>query len=223
MATPILHLSRFLVLGSLALGGLAASGCDNNPAKDKSQATVDTAVAVTAAPAPSAGSVTYVFSNADSKLAFTGAKVTRKHEGSFSVFNGTILLVDNNPEKSTVTVDIDMTSLSADDPKLTGHLKSPDLFDAAKFPKAHFVSTSIKAGAANGATHTVTGNLELHGVTKSITFPATVKPHGDGVDVDAEFAINRKDFGVVYPGMPDDLIKDDILIKLQIRSKKAAP
>jgi hypothetical protein len=41
------------------------------------------------------------------------------------------------------------------------------------------------------------------------------------VDVDAEFVINRKDFGVVYPGMPDDLIKDDVLLKLQLRAKKA--
>jgi polyisoprenoid-binding protein YceI len=68
----------------------------------------------------------------------------------------------------------------------------------------------------------VTGNLQLHGVTKSITFPATIKTSGDAVDVDAEFAINRKDFGVVYPGMPDDLIKDDILLHLQIHAKKAA-
>jgi polyisoprenoid-binding protein YceI len=66
----------------------------------------------------------------------------------------------------------------------------------------------------------VTGNLELHGVTKSITFPATIKMSADAVDVDAEFAINRKDFGIVYAGKPDDLIKDDVLIKLEIRAKK---
>jgi hypothetical protein len=43
----------------------------------------------------------------------------------------------------------------------------------------------------------------------------------DQVDADAEFAINRKDFGLVYPGMPDDLIKDEVLIKLQIHAKKS--
>ena len=66
----------------------------------------------------------------------------------------------------------------------------------------------------------MTGNLELHGVTKSIKFPATVKASGDSVEVDAEFAINRKDFGVVYPGMPDDLIKDDVLLKLHVRAHR---
>jgi hypothetical protein len=42
----------------------------------------------------------------------------------------------------------------------------------------------------------------------------------DAVSVDAEFAINRKDFNIVYAGKPDDLIKDDVLIKLTIRAKK---
>jgi polyisoprenoid-binding protein YceI len=62
--------------------------------------------------------------------------------------------------------------------------------------------------------------LQLHGVTKSISFPATIKVGGDAVEVDAEFAINHKDFGIVYPGMPDDLIKDDVLLKLRIRANK---
>ena len=150
----------------------------------------------------------------------TGAKVSAKHEGSFATFNGTIALVDNDPTKSTVTADVDVASLTVEPAKLNGHLKSADFLDVAKFPKAKFTSTAIKAGGDNGATHTVTGNLELHGVTKSITFPAKIKVDGDQVSVDAEFAINRKDFSIVYPGMPDDLIKDDVLIKLALRGKK---
>lgn len=209
------------VVSSLALGSLAIEACNNNPAKDKPQAAVAEPVAVAPA-AATAGSSKYTFSNSDSKIAFVGAKVTRKHEGNFGTFNGAIDLVNGKPEMSTVKVDVEMASLVADDPKLTGHLKTPDLFDVAKFPQAHFVSTSIKQGGEKGASHTVTGNLELHGVTKSITFPATIKVNGDAVDVDAEFVLNRKDFGVVYPGMPDDLIKDELLLKLQVHAKKSA-
>lgn len=208
-------------LFSVSLLALALVACDNNPSKGKAQASASEAVVAAPNAAP-ASAVKYTFSNADSKLDFVGAKVTRKHDGSFQSFNGTVNLVDNNPEKSSVTVDIDVASLKADEEKLTNHLKTPDLLDVAKFPKAKFTSTSIKAGGANGATHTVTGNLELHGVTKSITFPATIKSSGDAVDVDAEFAINRKDFGIVYPGMPDDLIKDDVLLKLHVHAKKAS-
>jgi polyisoprenoid-binding protein YceI len=200
---------------------LAALACNTDPAKDKSKATVAEPVQV--APAtPATGAVEHAFSSSDSKLDIVGAKVTKKHDGSFGNFNGTIKLVDGQPEKSSVNAEIDMASVSMDAAKLTDHLKSPDFFDVQKFPKARFTSTQVKPGGEKGATHTITGNLELHGVTKSITFPANVRVKGDAVDVDAEFAINRKDFGIVYPGAPDDLIKDDVLIKLQIRGKRKA-
>lgn len=197
----------------------AVAGCNTDPAKGKTQATTAEPAAVTAAPA---SAVKYAFSNADSKIEWVGAKVTRKHDGSFETFNGSVNLVDGDPTKSSVTAEIDVTSVKSDEEKLTGHLKSADLLDVAKFPKATFTSTSIQAGGANGATHTVTGNFQFHGVTKSISFPATIKTSADAVDVSAEFAINRKDFGVVYPGMPDDLIKDDVLLKLKLQAKKPA-
>ncbi len=207
-----------LVLVPSLVLGLALAACDNDPSKGKTQAAVaDPAKTV----APAQGGVKYTFSNAGSKLSWVGAKVTAKHDGGFGKFDGTVTLVEQDPTKSSVTVEIDTASITSDTEKLTGHLKSPDLLDVAKYPKARFTSTAIKAGGDKGATHTVTGNFELHGVTKSITFPANVKVQGDAVDVDAEFGINRKDFGIVYPGMPDDLIKDEVLIKLEIRSKKA--
>jgi polyisoprenoid-binding protein YceI len=209
---------RFLALSFTSLC-FALCACDSDPAKGKAVASVSEAV--TPAPAASStGAVKLTFSNDGSKLDFVGAKVTGKHDGSFEVFSGTIDWVEANPEKSTVKVEIDTSSIRADVPKLTGHLKTPDLLDVEKYPKATFESTSVKAGGEGGATHTITGNFTLHGVTKSIAFPAKVTGRADGADIDAEFAINRKDFGITYPGMPDDLIRDEVLIKLQIRAKK---
>ncbi len=214
-----------------ALLAVSVAACNNDPSKGKPIATVSepVQVAASAAAAPSgpvgstatASTARYAFSNDGSKVSFVGAKITGKHNGSFGAFTGNINLVGGDPLKSSVTVEIDSASLTSDAEKLTGHLKSPDFFDVAKFPKARFTSTSIAAGGDKGATHTVTGNLELHGVTKSVTFPASVKVSGDAIDLDAEFGINRKDFGLVYPGKPDDLIKDEVLIKLEIHSKKA--
>jgi polyisoprenoid-binding protein YceI len=214
--SKIVNHSLFLVL----LGCLGA-GCNTDPAKGKTQATVTSATQPVTAAAPAAGAVSYVFSNEGSKLEFVGAKVSAKHEGSFKAFRGTVNVVGADPTKSNVNAEIDMASLSIEPSKLAGHLKSPDFFDAEKFPKGKFASTAIKAGGENGATHTVSGNLELHGVTKGITFPAKIKIEPEQVTVDAEFAINRKDFSIVYPGMPDDLIKDDVLIKLALVAKKA--
>lgn len=195
---------------------VALAACDNSPAEGKTVASVQEAVAKPATATPE-GATRYAFSQADSKIKFVGAKVTGKHDGSFESFHGIVAVPGSDFTQGSVTVEIEVASLTADNDKLTEHLKSPDLLDATQFPKARFTSTTV-ARADGADTYRVTGNLELHGVTKSIGFPATIKLAGGHPEVDAEFAINRKDFGVVYPGKPDDLIKDDVLLKLEIHA-----
>lgn len=157
----------------------------------------------------------------NSKVEFTGSKVTGKHDGGFKQFSGNIDLVGNKPEDSKVFVEIDIDSMYSDDEKLTGHLKSADFFDVAKFPKASFTSTKIVADAAKGANnYTVTGDFDLHGVKKAITFPATITTSDSAVEVKSEFSVNRKDFGIVYAGKTDDLIRDDVVIRLDLKSNK---
>lgn len=160
----------------------------------------------------------FTFSEQGSSFDFVGAKVTGKHDGKIKKFSGKIELVDGDPLKSKVTVTMDMKAVETDTPKLTGHLQSPDFFDVEKFPESKFESTKIEKSADG---FTVTGNLTLHGVTKSITFPAKIDVKADQVSVNADFGINRKDFEIVYPGMPDDLIKDEVLIKLDLKAKKS--
>ncbi|HEX2671295.1 MAG TPA: YceI family protein, partial [Polyangiaceae bacterium] len=146
-------------LFTLTLCGLAGA-CNNDPAKGKTQATVTSATEPVTAAAPAAGAVSYAFSNDGSTIDFVGAKVSAKHDGSFKAFRGTINVVGGDATKSNVNAEIDIASLSIEPAKLAGHLKTPDFFDAEKFPKAKFSSTAIKAGGENGATHTVSGNLE---------------------------------------------------------------
>lgn len=195
--------------------GLAA--CDNEPAQGKSVAEVSAPKAGPSAPV--AGGKAYVFSQDGSTLAFVGAKITGKHDGGFKAFSGTITVPDADLAGGSVTVSIDTTSIFSDSERLTSHLKSPDFFDTAQFSSATFTSTSVTAEGSSGGTHVITGNLDLHGVSKSIRFPATVKLTSAGVEADAEFAINRKDFGIVYAGKPDDLIKDDVLLKISLRAR----
>lgn len=199
--------------------GLAA--CNNDPGKGKVAAAVsEPAAAPQATPPAPANGANYAFSQADSSVELVGAKVTRKHDGKLGAFRGVIQLIEKDPTKSSVQVELDLDSVNMDEPKLSKHLKSPDFFDVARFPKATFKSTSISAGGEGGATHTVTGNLDLHGVTKQIAFPARIKVSAELVQVEAEFSINRKDFGIDYPGMADDLIKNDVLILLKLKAKK---
>lgn len=210
-------MKRLLVLPLVVL---ALTACPD-PAKNKPKAEVSTTPVQQVVDLPAlGGAVPYTFSNADSKLLWTGAKVSKKHPGGFNAFSGLVELVDQAPAKSRVRVDIDMTSVFTDAPKLVGHLKSPDFFDVAQFARSTFVSDAVVPKADAPGTFDVSGTLTLHGVSKRLTFPAAIAVEGDTVKVKAEFALNRKDFGVVYPGAPDDLIADEVLIALDLAAKK---
>jgi polyisoprenoid-binding protein YceI len=153
----------------------------------------------------------------NSKVEFTGSKVTGKHEGGFKTFTGNIDLVNGKAEESQVSFEIQMNSVFTDTDQVTKHLQTPDFFDVEKFPKSTFVSTKIVPDTAKGAgNYTVTGDMTLHGVTKTITFPAKIAVDADKVGVESEFVINRKDFGVAYPGKPDDLIRDEVVLHLNL-------
>jgi polyisoprenoid-binding protein YceI len=186
-----------------------------DPAANKPKATVSEASPEATSARP-AGAETLAITPENSKVEFVAAKVTRSHNGSFKQFSGTIDLVNNAAEQSRVTIDIETKSVVADDDGLTKHLQTPDFFDIAKFPKATFTSTKIEPNNAGGATHTISGNFDLHGVKKAISFPASIQITPDKVSVHAEFAINRKDWGITYPGKADDLIKDGVVIKLSL-------
>lgn len=156
-----------------------------------------------------------------SKVEFTGSKVTGKHDGGFKDFSGSIDLVNNKPEDSQVAVDIVMNSVYSDADGLTKHLQTGDFFEVEKYPKASFVSTKIVPDAAKGAdNYTVTGDLELRGQKKSVTFPAKITVSPADVSVNTDFAINRKDFGIVYAGKADDLIRDDVVIRLKLQAAR---
>ena len=200
-----LPISLVLLAVALALG----IGCPD-PTEGKPAA----AVADPLPPVETAPPVGEVYTIAEgSTVSFVGSKVTGSHDGGFHDFEGTITLPDGDPMQGEIDIVIDTTSLWSDNEKLTNHLKSPDFFDVASHPTATFRSSSI-AGTDSG--YEVTGNLDLHGVSKSITFPATIELGADSIAAQAEFSIKRFDFGIAYTGAADDLIRDDVLIKLDI-------
>jgi polyisoprenoid-binding protein YceI len=199
------------------LSGLLFFIACSNPAADKSKAVTGAASQV-ASPASAQGEK-YLITPQNSKVEFIGAKVTGQHHGSFGDFAGHVDYA-GTPENSRVSITIKSDSITTDTPDLTKHLKTADFFDVAKFPEASFVSTSIKPGGDKGASHTVTGNLTLHGVTKAITFPANINVTPALASVDSTFSINRKDFGINYAGAADNLIRDDVVLTLVIRAPK---
>ncbi|HKP35750.1 MAG TPA: YceI family protein [Pyrinomonadaceae bacterium] len=206
---------KYFAVAMLIIAGVLSQSCASNPADNKPKASVAEAVPQ-AGSTPLAGAETLTITPANSKVDFVASKVTRSHNGSFKQFSGTIDLVNNSAEQSRVAIDMDTNSVTTDDDGLTKHLKTPDFFDVIKYPKATFTSTKIQPHTAVGATHLITGNFDLHGVMSSITFPATIQIAPDKVAVNAEFSINRKDWGIIYAGKADDLIRDAVVIKLSL-------
>ena len=170
--------------------------------------------------APAAATRTLKADPAASTIEFVGAKITGDHKGDFKTFTGEATVAGTVP--SSVKFSIDTTSVTSDAEDLTTHLKSPDFFDVAKYPKAEFSSTKVEAKAAGDANYEVTGDLDLHGVKKSISFPAKITVDDRGAKGTAEFKINRKDFGIVYEGKADDLIRDEVVIRLDLEAKPGA-
>lgn len=150
-----------------------------------------------------------------SRIDWVGAKVTLQHDGGFEEFDGSLSFEGDTPRQVTFT--IDMGSVWSDTDKLTGHLKTPDFFDVENYPTARFESTSIvEKQGESGSNYEITGNLDMRGQTRSVTFPATVDMSGETIHATAQFTINRHDWGVSYKGAPDNLIHDDVLIKLDL-------
>jgi polyisoprenoid-binding protein YceI len=207
-----------LILALTAVFALVAcadtSEIDNAPKASVQEPVKDAAPAAVKkeAPAQSGAMVVMPLDANQSTIGFLGAKVTGTHDGGFKAFSGSVQWMGDAPKGLAVSVD--MTSLFADKEKLTGHLKSGDFFDVENKPSAMFKGSSFEK--IPDGTWTVGGEMTIMGTTKAISFPATIEKTEAGVNATAEFQINRQDFGIVYPGKPDDLIKDEVALKIAL-------
>ena len=222
----------------LTLLAIALAGC-GNPADGVEEARVSEPTPPPAAPADSGTSAstsapelnpapaqppvpagadvkTYAIS-ADSTIGFTGSKITGSHSGFFEKFSGTISVADGTIV-SPSSIEIDMDSTTSDSEKLTRHLKSEDFFDVAQFPTSVFSLTGIKA-TENG--HEISGQLTLHGITKNIAFNADIDITESEILLIAKFSIKRFDFDIVYKGRADDLIRDEVVIQLDVKAESS--
>lgn len=121
--------------------------------------------------------------------------------GRFEKYSGTLNFNPGAPEKSSVDVSVDTSSANVMSSEVVGQLVGPSVFDSAKFPTATFKSTSVVRSGPN--TGKMTGDLTIHGVTKSVTFDVTYNgglhaPIGNAYDLGfhATATIRRSDFGL---------------------------
>ncbi len=141
--------------------------------------------------------------------AHSGAQFTVRHmmvsnvRGQLSNITGTVVYDPANPAASKVDATIDVNTINTNEPKRDAHLKSPDFFDAGKYPTMRFVSKRVMP--AGPGKLKLLGDLTLHGVTKEVTLdvegPAAAIKEGNGgarTGASATTKINRKDFGLTW-------------------------
>lgn len=150
-----------------------------------------------------------------SKIEFVGKKTDGKHTGGFKSFTADAKVDWENPEKSTLTIEIKADSLFSDDAKLTDHLKNPDFFDVKKFPTIKFESTKIEHSSDTEGK--ITGKMTMLGKTVEVTVPVKTEVTESEVVVKADFKIDRSKWGMVY-GAPK--VSNDVEITAVLQYKR---
>ncbi len=148
--------------------------------------------------------------------------VIKLKDGLFSVKDGVLESGKLVSDQATLESH-DLADDAENKAKLEGHLKSPDFLNVDEFPHATFEISSVNPLSEGDYNSEISGNLDFRGVPKNITFKANVKVDGDKLSIQSEeFTINRQDFGVDFAPGNDTVIKDEVVLQLDILAEKEA-
>jgi polyisoprenoid-binding protein YceI len=181
-------------------------------------------VLVAAGPASAQGSGAWQIDPAHANAQFTVRHLGISNvQGEFTKVTGTVTLDEQDITKSSVNATIDVNSVDTRVAGRDNDLKSPNFFDAAKFPTMTFQSKRITKGA-DGKLQ-MTGDLTIHGVTKEATFAvdgpseAIKDPWGNNRrGAAATTTIHRSDFGITK--YPSTVVGEDVALTLDIEMIK---
>ncbi len=185
-----------------------------------------TAVAAALVAASAFAADTFVVDRNHSEATFQIRHLVSRVSGRFDDFSGTITVDRDKPSASSVEFTIKTASINTGVTPRDNDLRSPNFFEAEKYPEITFKSTSIKPGARKDV-YDVTGTFTMHGVTKSITLPVEFlgfikDPRGtQRAGFSVHTTLNRKDYGIVWNRALDTggtLLGDDVDINVNIES-----
>lgn len=217
-----------LFLGLAVVSAVALTSCGGNTDTVKTTEAQEGATSTE-------GAVDYNVDTATSVVNWKGGKtfddINKPEEGHYGVVKlkeGTVKV--NNGVLEAGKFVADFTSFESKDldadaeskGKLDGHLKSADFLDVEKFPTATFEITAVKPVEGGDYNSEVSGNLDFRGTPKNVTFKANVTVDANGVTIKSEeFGINRKDFGITFVGGGGSIVKDEVLLQVDLTAKPA--
>jgi polyisoprenoid-binding protein YceI len=170
---------------------------------------------------------TWTVDKAHSKVGFTVKHMgVSEVDGDFNDFDGSVVSKADDFNGAEVTFTAKTASIDTDNDRRDGHLKSPDFFEAEKYPEITFKGTLVK----DGGKYKLKGDFTMHGVTKKVDFDVTYGGTMDtGKGQKAGFKltgkIDRKDYGLTWanktPG-GELVVSDTVEIVAKIEADKKA-
>jgi polyisoprenoid-binding protein YceI len=167
---------------------------------------------------------------AHSKVQFTVSHmVISEVTGRFKDFDATLIQTSDDFSNSKLSAIIKANSINTDNEKRDGHLRSPDFFDAQKYPEITFTSKSFEKKGKDS--YKITGDFTMHGITKSVVLDTRLNgqiadPWGNNiVGFKATTSVSRKDYGIVWNKALETggfLVGDnvDVLIIVELQKEK---
>ncbi len=174
---------------------------------------------------------TYSVDTGKSSVKWTGKSVKGGHFGNIRISEGNFVSDGKSITSGNVTIDmnsitvLDLQEASRQE-RLSNHLKSDDFFSVEKFPEAKLAITGSKPG--KGGQIEVTGNLTIKGITKPVTFPATIKNQGNGLEAEGTITVDRILYDIKYrsksvldpSALADRLIYDEFTLEFKVTASK---
>ncbi len=213
--------------GTLLIAVLAASFLAN--AQTKTTTTKATTKPAPKAAATAAAPTKWGIDASHSTVKFAVSHLAVSEvEGTFKAFNGSIEAPTADFVNAKVSFDVDVNSINTDNEMRDKHLKSDDFFNAEKFPKMSFVSTSFKKTSGNN--YILEGNLTVRDVTKKVsfvvTYGGTVKdPYGNiKAGFKATGKMSRKAYGLKWSALTEAggaVVGDEVTMNLRLEFAQA--
>jgi len=167
----------------------------------------------------------YTVNTEKSTVKWTGRKMVGKHNGEVAIKSGAFNL-DEEGNLTNGMITMDMTSISVTDIEdeksnadLVGHLKADDFFGSDKYAEATYKLVSAEAVDASKTGFKIKGELTIKGVTQpveSILLVTKSQQIEGNVGVTGALTFDRTKFGIVYKGMADNMIKDDVSLQITL-------
>lgn len=191
-------------------------------------------VFLTSFPTKDSSTLSYALDSQKSVVEWSGSSPRVSHQGSFAVTCKALAIADGHIKSGTFVIPIasiqNFDLPKAIKPVLLKHLKSEDFLHIALYPEATFTITQVAPittatpNAVTGANAQVTGDFTLLGTTKPLTFPAKIDLAGDSMAVEAQFKLDRTQWGMTYaadPALKNRHIHPEVAIHLKIRGSKS--